>query len=386
MGPGEGLADKLTYRDLAGRRRVRHYVLAAAAIFILLGGIVFWGWWQRGQLLASSSPAPAPQPAAAGGQLTAERRPPTDTASGLADVEPETTFAAPARPALTAVPLEGRATPGACPADPHSWQLLPIAQDNNFKRIDPACVYDGLARTVAWDLLRVTGYSAPEAAEILGFADLPWRPTSRIIGMTNSQGPMPIALSDPSYEETEGVRHPGLHVWIVNREGISAATFTLRGCYRTETVQGDRVQSWGKKYPLLCVVAMDQGEWVVMELGSHRYATRSLPTRRFFVYGYRAEGDWVSLGYQKEPFVEIRLPAAGDPAVLPLTMDLDQVIRDWHFIAGLHELSPWDAAWLGETLGVAIRPLPDHWQRLNDPSAYLAIQAEKEKWVKGNLP
>ena len=376
MRPGDRLTDALTYRDLAGRRRARRYVLAATAIFVLLGGIVFWGWWQRGQLLAPGVGRRTTQPAIPAGQRVEERR--TPTAIEVARVD--------AQPTSTAVPPVPLMTPEACPADPKAWRLLQIAQNDNFKRIDPPCVYDGLARTVAWDLLRVMGYSAPEAAEALGFADLPWYPLAEIIGMTNTQGPMPIALANPSDEEVKRSKHPDSHAWIVNRDGVPAATFTLRGCYRTETVRGDQVKSWGVKYPVVCIVAMDQGEWAVMELGSHRYAPRSLPARRFFVYGYAGKGLWISLGYQQEPFVEIRLPGSGDPAVLPLTLELEQIVQDWKFTAGLHGLLPWDAAWLEKAFGLSMRPLPGNWQSLNDPAEYQAIQDEREKWAKGSLP
>lgn len=382
MGSQDRLKDGLTYRDLAGRRRVRRYVLAATAIFSLIIVIVFWGWWQRGQLLAPGVGGRTGQPAIAAGQWAEGRHTPTGTQ--IARVGAQT--AATAEPASTAVPLFYALTPDACPADPKAWELLQIAKNDNFKRIDPPCVYDGLARTVAWDLLRVTGYSAPEAAEALGFTDLPWHPLPEIIGMTNTQGPKPIALANPSDEEVKRSRHPDAHAWIVNRDGKPAATFTLRGCYRTETIQGDRVKSWGVKYPVVCIVAMDQGEWAVMELGSHRYVTRSLPARRFFMYGYAGEGVWVSLGYQREPFVEIRLPGSGDPAVLLLTMELEQIVQDWKFTTGLHGLLPWDAAWLEGAFGLSMRTLPENWQSLNDPAEYQAIQDEKEAWVKERLP
>ena len=195
---------------------------------------------------------------------------------------------------------------------------------------------------MAWDLLQVLGYSAPESAEMLGFADYPWRPVPEIIGMTNTQEPIPIELVNLSAEEIRQASHPDYHAWILNRQGNPGATYALRGCYHTETVQGDRVESWGVAYPVVCVASMDQGEWVVMELGAHRYATRLLPTRRFLLYGYAGEGLWISIGYQKEPFVEIRLPESGDPATLLLTMELGEIVQDRTFSAGQHGLAPWD--------------------------------------------
>jgi hypothetical protein len=67
-------------------------------------------------------------------------------------------------------------------------------------------------------------------------------------------------------------------------------------------------------------------------------------------------------------------------------MELEQIVKDWKFVAGLHGLSPWDAAWLEDAFGLAVRPLPDNWQSLSDSSEYQAIRNEKEQWAKGRLP
>ncbi len=255
MGGLDRLSDGLMYKDLAGRRRLRRYVLAAIVIFALIGGIVLMGWRQRGQLLAQDVGIPAP--AVATNQLAGES--PTPAAAGIPLAEPLPSFN---KDIVTATEFSSTqpAVTKECPDDPNAWELLEIAQSDNFKRIAPPCVYDGLARTVAWDLLRVLGYSAPEAAEMLGFASFPWRPVPEIIAMTNTQGPMPIALANPSPEEIKQAGNPDFHAWIIDQEGRSGAIFTLRGCYRTETVKGDRLERWEVAYPVICIVAMDQGE------------------------------------------------------------------------------------------------------------------------------
>jgi hypothetical protein len=383
MGGLDRLTDGLMYRDLAGRRRLRRYVLAAIAIFILIGGITFLGWRQRQTLLAMR--AVTPMAATASGGQTQENPTPTPAAVALAGVQSTSSPAPASEPSATAPPTRS-STPDGCPTDPNAWELLEIAHGDNFKRIAPPCVYDGLGRTVAWDLLQVMGYSAAEAAELLGFADSPWHPVAEITGMTNTQGPMTIELVDPSPEEIKQTGHPNLHAWIVDREGRPEVTFTLRGCYRTETMKGDRVESWGVAYPLVCILAMDQGSRVVLELDAHRYSAESLSTRRFCMYGYAGDGRWVSIGCQKEPFVEIQSPGSSQPASLPLTMDLGEIVQDRIVTSGLHGLAPWDAAWLEATFGLSMRPLPENWQSASDPSEYQAIQAEKEKWAKGRSP
>lgn len=383
MGDLDRLTDGLAYKDLAGRRHLRRYVLAAIAVFALICGIVFLGWRQQQQLLGQGIGAPtgamtAGQPAEESPTLMAAR-------AALAETQPPS-IVPPAEPSSTAISPTHPTTSEACPLDPNEWEFLEIAQSDNFKRIAPPCVYDGLARTVAWDLLRVMGYSATEAADLLGFIEFPWQPMAEIIGLTNTRGPMPIALANPNAEEIKQASHPDFRAWIVDQQGRPGVTFTLRGCYRTETIRGGRAESWGVAYPVICVVTMDQGEWAVLELGSHRYASGSLPTRRFFMYGYTGDERWVSIGYQREPFVEIRFPGTSQPAVLPLTMSLDEIVQDREFIAELLGLSPWDEAWLEVTFGLAMRPLPENWQSLSDPSEYQAIQDEKEKWAKERFP
>jgi len=381
MRPIDRLTGGLVYKDLAGRRRVRRYVLAATAIFILIGGIAYRGWRQQRQSMALG--VGMPTAANTVSQQEVKGATPASAEVALAVTQPASM---PAQPTVTPSVATQPPTPEVCPDDPEAWELPGIAQNDNFKRIEPSCVYNGLARTVAWDLLRVMGYSAAEAAEMMGFANFPWRPMPEIMGMTNTQGPMPIALANPSPEEIRQASHPEFHAWITDSEGNPGATLTLRGCYRTETIQSDQVERWGVKYPVVCVVSMDQEAWVVMELGAHRYATRSLPTRRFFIYGYAGNGLWVSIGYQEEPFVEIRLPESVDPALLPLTMDLKQIMQDREFIAGLHGLVPWDAAWLEQTFSLTVRPLPANWQSLNKLAEYQAIRDEKEQWAKERFP
>jgi hypothetical protein len=181
VGGPDRLTDSLIYRDLAGRRHLRRYMLAALAIFALIGGIVFIGWRQRGELLVQGVGMPAPT--AAANQLAGESL--ASSTAGIPLVGPLPSFNRYVSP-LAESPLTQPPASLDCPDDPKAWELLAIAQGDSFKRIAPPCVYDGLARTVAWDLLRVLGYSAPEATEKLGFASFPWRPATEITGMTNT--------------------------------------------------------------------------------------------------------------------------------------------------------------------------------------------------------
>jgi hypothetical protein len=369
MGSLDKLTDGLTYRDLAGRRRLRRYTLASIAIFSLICGITFWGWWQRGQLVLLGVSTPT---ATLNGAYRAEASPATTAA--LAETQLPSSSVLDTEFPSKAVPFAPLATPDACPQDPQAWEFLEIAQGDHFKRITPNCVYDGLARTVAWDLLRAMGYSAAEAADELGFASFPWRPVAEITGMTDTWGPMNIELEYSGDAVKSQVRQPDFRTWIVDRQGDPGMVFALRGCYRTETVIDGQVQSWGAAYPVECVVSVDQMDWALLELGAYRYAFNLSAIRQFAIYGYAGDGLWVDIGYQKEPIIEVRLPGSSDSGVLPLTMELGQIVQDRNFIAGLHGLVPWDGAWLEEAYGLAMHPLPESWQSLNDQADFQAIQ------------
>src|SRR5687767_3447033 len=76
-------------------------------------------------------------------------------------------------PTGTISPPTETPTPIPCPADPEQWDLVEVAPNNNYKRIEPACAYDGLSRTVAWLYAIRQGYSRKEAAQKLEFDEFP---------------------------------------------------------------------------------------------------------------------------------------------------------------------------------------------------------------------
>ncbi|HLE15554.1 MAG TPA: hypothetical protein VI776_12465 [Anaerolineales bacterium] len=127
MGNLDRIVDGLTYRDLAGRRRLRRYVLAAIAILVLLGGIVFWGWWQRQEFLAQGvGVSGVPHTVMADQSKEMVSRP---VGAGVlrAEAQPSPTAALPAGPASTAIPLSVPRATGMCPPDSRAWELLEIS-------------------------------------------------------------------------------------------------------------------------------------------------------------------------------------------------------------------------------------------------------------------
>ncbi|MBT3392363.1 MAG: hypothetical protein HN413_18345, partial [Chloroflexi bacterium] len=175
------IKDTLTYTDLGGHRHLRRYVVVSIIIFVFILGAYSLALWQRAntraEILGTSLPLSNVLPSE-----------PTETNTPL--------------PTLTNTPVPTNTpTPEPCPENPDEWILVDALYDYNLKRIKPACVYEGLERTAAWHLLSYMGYTEPEAAEMMGFEEIPdWvlflddRTTKSVTGMTNTGDPMEMVL------------------------------------------------------------------------------------------------------------------------------------------------------------------------------------------------
>jgi hypothetical protein len=325
------MQDQLTYADLAGRRRLRRYVFVAALIFILIGLLFGWSGWQRTRARIAGTPSEV----VPGGEST-------DLIAGSERDE--------ANPILEA---EG------CPVDPESWALLDVYIGDNYKRIEPNCVYEGLRKVVAWHMLERLGYSKLEAAEQLGLTEVPWEPAQSIKGLTNTKGPIVIPL------EMEWAPHPAFRTWVVDAEGQPALAYSLRGCYRTRTIVGNKAESWGH-YPVICVLAYDRDPgWTVTELGEQRFSvdsTTELPLRQFVLFGYSGER-WVLLGEPSGRQITIEEPSTAG--------------EERERVTARYGATPWDAVWLEATFGLTMRPLPDDWQHFGtDPDVIHSITTQ----------
>ncbi len=208
-------------------------------------------------------------------------------------------------------------------------------------------------------MLERSGYTKTEAAALLGFLMLPWRPTQSIKGLTNMKGPVAIPL------DMEWAPHLDYRTWMVNANGQPALVYSLRGCYRTRTIVGNDVEAWGR-YPVICVIAYDRDPgWVVSELREQHFTidlTTAPTLRRFVVLGYAGDM-WVLLGEPHDQQKTIREPALGE-------QEREQTTARYGTV-------PWDAAWLGATFGLRMNPLPDDWQTFGaDPNTIQAIARE----------
>ncbi len=148
----------------------------------------------------------------------------------------------------TGTPVAELYEPG-CPTDPAKWDFADPVIPQNYKVIQPACVYQGLEKTIAWALAVRSGYSRAQATELLGFAAMPMRQLDqvKIMGVKGVLD-VPVSFIPPNGNLTE---------WRIDARGNPTVTYALRGCFRTSTVEGNRLETWGGDYPVICLVVED---------------------------------------------------------------------------------------------------------------------------------
>jgi hypothetical protein len=318
----KNILDGLTFTDIAGKRHPRTYVVLAAIILILLGTLASCIALEHQSMMNEVQGTPNP-----------------------VDVT--------AVPAASAEPTQEAVTEEPCPIDPAKWVFTDTLPGVNFKRIEPACVYEGLGQSVAWALAVRSGYTRAEAAEALGFADFPMRRLSEVTALTDTKGPASLAV-------TFTPPHPDFAEWRVGGDGKPAISYALRGCFRTYEVVGNQAKSWNKDYPVICTLSEDSyGSGVVYQLGGHTYASFSEPTRSFALFGYAGNGNWVWLGTQKEPKISLA--------------DMPDFREESIQAANFHDLPIWGGTWLEKTYGLAEKTLPEGWQSMTKEEDKKAI-------------
>ena len=333
------ILDGLTYQDLAGRRQPRAFTVLTLLILAVLLLAAGQAWLNHFLLMRQV-------------RATAEL---VSIPVTSPDLQPIVLQQAP-----TTV------TPASCPTDPASWSLSDVVISQNYKTIQPACVYEGLARTVAWALAAREGYSRSEATTRLGFTSMPMRQLDRVTVLTDTQGPtdVPVAFIPP---------HPSFAEWHVDDQGRPAVIYGLRGCFRTSSVTGNRVAVWGGEYPVICVVAEDShATHVVYGLDGHQYTSPATPMRSFLLFGYVADGRWAWLGTRADP-------------QLPIT-DIEKSSRELMTVAALFDAQPWDAQWLSNLYDMEMQALPGNWINLNDEAEKQAILDGLNVQMSGGNP
>jgi hypothetical protein len=319
------------YKDLKGRPRLRRYISAALAILILLAGMGMLG---QAQTVSREAPS---------GNLQLEP-------SAAVVLAPPTAAPTP-QPSPTTAP---------CPVDPEAWSFVEIFPDDHYRRIEPACVYAGVARTAAWMLLERMGYSKAGAAERLGFDGVPWEPVLSVYGFTNLKGPLDLALL------SEWPAHPDFQFWQVDDEGRPALAASLRGCYRIPAGE----------VGVICVLALDRSPGsAVSVLGGLHIAHHALHlpgSRTFHLLEYAGGGNWVLLGQLDGLSLELE--------------GIDQMEAERQRVSDRLGAEPWDAAWLFTAYGLTMEILPPDWRMFGmDEGAVQAIAIELNRYIPASL-
>jgi len=307
-----------TYTDLAGKRQPRVYVIVTGLLLLLLfitGGM-----------------------AALNRHLVMRKVQATPLAVDL----PTQTTEPPAMEMAGSESKKRDAVSG-CPTDAADWSFTPTLISNTYLVIQPACVYQGLEKTIAWALAIREGYSRAEAARILGFSDLPMKQleTVSIPGNADDLVDVPVSFIPPD---------PNLMEWRLNADDSAAVTYALRGCFETSSVRGNRLEIWGGDYPVICLVVEDaENSHIIYSLDGHTYTSAAKPMRSFLLFGYEEGNDtWMWLGTQTEPKMEITDPVANANERLT--------------VATLYDSQPWDTEWLNLVHHLLMQPPPENWR------------------------
>jgi hypothetical protein len=319
------LRDVLTYSaDLSGRRKLRTYVKAAifiAGAFLVAMVIVLGEQYQTMQDMAA-----------------------------VATIHYATS---------STLPLVPTPTPEACPSDPGEWQFVASGvSGDSLERIEPACVYDGLGRTIAWVLAIREGYSRAEAAQSLGFTQPPAQTKMSDIKVIDPIG-NPLMASLVMVPLTADFSE-----WYIDGNDLPAMYYFPQGCFRGIDTQvdvvGSTAQIWNGSYPVICYIIEDNtATQTIMSLGGHVFSAPSKPTRSYLYFGYDTETkqwDWLGIDQNLHSSTEVATSSSDDKNY-----------------SGQYGGSVWSAKWLSQTYGLAMKALPDSWRTANDRVELQAI-------------
>ena len=317
------ILDGLTYTDLAGKRQPRIYTVVTGLILLLL--FMAGGMAGLNRFLLMQMVQAIPEVVFI----------PTETQSPVETEIPATEIAA----------VE---TSSGCPTDSSKWSFTPTTISKTYQVIQPACVHQGLEKTIAWALAVREGYSRAEATELLGFTEMPMRQMETVTIPKNANELVDVPVS---FFPT----HPEFREWRLDANGKAAMTYALRGCFETSTVKGNRVEVWGGEYLVICLVAEDaENTQILYSLNGHMFIAPAIPMRSFLLFGYLGDGQWIWLGTQTEPKLEIT--------------NTEEIASDRLTVATLYDSQPWDSKWLSITHHLDMQPLPTDWQSFTDES------------------
>ena len=257
------------------------------------------------------------------------------------------------------LPLVPTLTPEACLSDPGEWQFVASGvSGDSLERIKPACVYDGLGRTIAWVLAIREGYSRAEADQALGFTQPPAQTKMSDIKVIDPIG-NPLMESLVMVPLTADFSE-----WYIDGNDLPAMYYFPQGCFRGIDTQvdvvGSTVQIWNGSYPVICYIIEDNtATQTIMSLGGHVFSASSKPTRSYLYFGYDTETkqwDWLGIDQNLHSSTEVATSSSDDKNY-----------------SGQYGGSVWSAQWLSRTYGLAMKALPDSWRTANDRVELQAI-------------
>ena len=246
-------------------------------------------------------------------------------------------------------------TPETCPSDPGEWQFVGSGiPGDSLERIEPACVYDNLDRTVAWILAIREGYSRDDATQVLGFSQPPVQMNMSTIKVIDPAG-NPLIASLVMVPLTAGYSE-----WYIDSNDAPAVDYIPEGCFSDIDMVGNEARTWNGSYPIICYIVEDNmATHTVMSLGGHVFSTSLSPTRSYLYFGYDPEmKQWDWLGIDK---------------ALHSSTDVATMTNEQNNYSGQYGGSVWSAQWLSQTYNLTMKTLPDGWQTANDPEEFQAI-------------
>ena len=297
----------LTFTTISGKKQLRGYVKVALGLFVIL--IVLFGVnaFNRHQMVSQVMAAPRP--------LDANLIPtPTEQVAAPVSIVEE------------------------CPSNPADWTLTENASvpGSNLKGLSPQCVYDELDKTAAWLYATyVFGYSRKDATDLFGFVGIPMEyqfETGGIRVVTDfKDDPQAVDLRFPS-------DNTGLREWRIDASGQPAIEFTFSGCFRTASMNGGSVVSWGDGYSVVCQYFVDSqsGYYVADVNGNVLTVGNDKNVRRPMWFGYNDQGNWVFLGVAKDWEYDLaQISSRDDFTITPIVM--------------------------AQEYGINVQPLPENW-------------------------
>jgi hypothetical protein len=285
------------FMNSAGKTQLRGYVKIAAGLLVLMQALLGVSAYNRYKMNAQVLAAPRP----------------VDT-----HVLPTV---------IPTIDIVQAASVETCLSDPAQWTLTdnPILPSSNLKELSESCVRASLDKTAAWLYATyVLGYSRSEAANIFGLSSVPMKydfDTKQISVLTDFKSdPQKVALRFPS-------DNTGLKEWRVNANGQPAVEFTFSGCFRTSSMSGGTVSSWGNGYPVVCQYFADfQSRYYVADANGKVLTVNSAKdVRRFMWFGYNGNGNWIFLGIAKDWDVDLAQVKGRGPA----TINADAMIKNY---------------------------------------------------------